>query len=307
MHTSDSVALTNTLSTHSHTLSLSLLSLYTLSLYSLSLLPASPWPNTEDFPKEHHLNHIKRSTYAAVQSFVGNNDHTLKPKTSAGRIAILASCFAVLVTSNTYQANLTVNTITNQEGEAPYADLEQVVKTRTKICGISILRDLLATTYPGIEDLFVVSETGSAAQDFANMDAGLCKVVVTEIDAWNLEKKKASNCNKMKNAQVLRSIEVAFGVSQELQAAMSWLVTKSVAAGMYINAEKEAMFANPVADECEGTEKVSLIMSNIEGPCLFSLLGCCFALVIYGVGYLRHAEKKDDEPHHAAKKDSESP
>lgn len=152
------------------------------------------WTNENSFPKKSNVDQIKRTVFNMTASFVGSNDHRYAPHTTAGRVAILTTSFAVLVLTTTYTANMTSNKILDASINAPYSSLDEAVMKRARICGISVMRDLLVPTYPGIEALFVISSTGGAAENFENMEAGKCDIVVTWRTVWELEKKKPINC-----------------------------------------------------------------------------------------------------------------
>ena len=152
------------------------------------------WTNESGFPKKSNVDQMRRTVFNMTASFVGGNDHRYSPHTTAGRVTILAASFAVLVLTTTYTANMTTNKILDASTKAPYGSLAEAVANRAKVCGVSVIRDLLIPTYPGIESVFVISSTGDQAEDFVNMEAGKCDIVVTDKKTWDNEKLKPINC-----------------------------------------------------------------------------------------------------------------
>ena len=77
------------------------------------------WTNEISFPKKSNVDQIKRTVFNMTASFVGSNDHRYAPHTTAGRVAILTTSFAVLVLTTTYTANMTSNKIMDTAINAP--------------------------------------------------------------------------------------------------------------------------------------------------------------------------------------------
>jgi hypothetical protein len=93
--------------------------------------------------------------------------------------------------------------------------------------------------YPSVGALYQPIEM---ADDLMHgMDNGLCEVAVTNQNDWIRLSKLRSNCNKISVPGVLFTQSNAFAVAADIQAPLSWAMTKLINKGEYARLEAQAM------------------------------------------------------------------
>ena len=119
-----------------------------------------------------------------------------------------------------------------------------------KVCGMQANREGFLQRYPAAASLHVSVQNADAA--LAGIDSGICEVAVVTADEWALRSKLESNCDKLMHVGVLFEKENAYAVRGDLQAPISWAMTKLLNRGAYASARSMAqtLYVGSIMSEC---------------------------------------------------------
>ena len=262
---------------------------------AFSIWMTEGWTNETEFPERAFSDQFARATFNMSQGFFGGGDHRHVPHTASGRITITSFSLAVLVLLTTYTAEMTSKKVEEVQATGIISSLNQALDEDFKVCGMNAALPAFVPNYPKISSLYV--GTDSAKKSLQNMDDGLCEVAIVTADEWQLLQREASNCDKHRQDEVLRVLPNAFAVSAELQAPLSWAITREQDTGVYaeIRTKSQAKYYSFVDDVCarKAAVEAPLKLSNVMGPCLISIIGSAIGIVIYLFRYSCIAHKDE--------------
>lgn len=129
--------------------------------------------------------------------------------------------------------------------------METAILSGAKVCGLQANREGFLQRFPAVSSLHVSVRNADAA--LAGMDSGICEVAVVTADEWGLRSKLKSNCDKLMHVGVLFEKENAYAVRSDLQAPISWAMTKMLNRGAYASARSIAqnLYVHSIISECD--------------------------------------------------------
>lgn len=198
-----------------------------------------------------------------------NEVNRVEVRTIGGALAELAIGFSVLVLFTGYTAVVTADLMTQKLG--PIENLEEGLQRSYTFCVDANLRELFTAQYPDLEP-YLVDSSLTATLD--NMDADLCDAAIIHEDLWYGQRtSNYKHCEgttaKVRLPTVVATVDNTVPVQLELNAALSYAISKEVERGRYVAYQKQGQleFREPACSEATADgEKTQFTIYDMAGP-----------------------------------------
>jgi hypothetical protein len=237
-------------------------------------------------------------------------DFRISPTTFVGSFALLSFSISAVIFVCFYSAQITSNMVSRKTTDGAVRSLDEALMRDFTFCLQGAIEYSVLSRYPNLRVKQVQSPT--CTEIFAALEhphSGGCEAGFVTDAAWR-QNVNAHCQSKVKLDSIVYSMGLAMPVRDDLQAPMSWAITRALAAEKYTQFRNDAqlLFLEPLSEECasdgagvssasgsmrgggEMTEPLrSLGLEYMGGPCLLSALACTVAVAIFLLGEQRRA------------------
>uniref|UniRef100_A0A7S3Z448 Ionotropic glutamate receptor C-terminal domain-containing protein n=2 Tax=Lotharella globosa TaxID=91324 RepID=A0A7S3Z448_9EUKA len=248
------------------------------------------WTNDDDYPQDSNVKNVASSLFYSFQSFFGNGDFRWTPHTFPGRLALTALGVFSLIVLTLYTGQVTTILLRRDEN-GRVNSLEAAMEQGLKVCALSASMLSLTARYSDMGALGV--PVANAQEALVKMDNGECSGVLLTEDEWTAaraglytEDDPSKHCNKIQVGDTVYVSGNSVPVRTDLQAPLSWAISKLLAEGEYIESSDEAkrdFLPNVQCAESEDLEESvrSLGVGEMMGSFIIAFGACTLAIVLF--------------------------
>jgi len=248
------------------------------------------WTNDDDYPQDSNFKNMASSLFYSFQSFFGNGDFRWTPHTFPGRLTLTALGVFSLIVLTLYTGQVTTILLRRDE-KGRVRDLESALEQGLKVCALSASIASLSLRYSDMGSLGVA--VSNAKEALEKMDQGECSTALLTDDEWNAartgiftEEDPSKHCNKIQVGDTVYVIGNSVPVRTDLQAPLSWAISKLLAEGVYIESRDNAKRKFLPNSQCSGTDEEddsvrSLGLDEMLGSILIAFGACTLSIVLF--------------------------
>ena len=253
--------------------------------------------NQEDFPERSPMSGMALGIYKALHALL-SMDFRFAPASNSGKLAMLSFSFTTLLVVTFYAAQVTSNMVRRDQAEGTVQSLDEAIDRDYTFCLLQAISTSVLSRHPALR----VVSVQNASEVFNKLDSGECKAGFVTADEWR--KNINSQChNKVLLDSSVYSMGNAYPVRDDLQAPMSWAITRALSAGAYAPIRAAAQDANlpPINRSCtaEGDTSNTQAASNrqlgldvMAAPFLLSAVCCTIAMIIFWLSEMSRATRR---------------
>ena len=250
--------------------------------------------NQEDFPERSPLAGIAFGVFRAAYAFF-TFDFRFSPTTNIGRLCLLVFAFSSLLLITYYAAQVTSSMVVKTSAAGEVASLQEAIDRGYTFCLLQAISSSVYLRYPNLDAISV----RNADAVLAGLEDGTCQAGFVTVDEWR--KRINDHCHRLVLLDSsVYSIANAYPVRDDLQAPMSWAITRALSAGAYEPLRRAAQSENLAAidercfdaSETGATTQGQLNLTLTGGPMLLSAVMCSIALLWFWYTEARQAVYK---------------